>query len=112
MDMIQMSLISGSFSLTDTCVSYYLFQKGAYFVADRLTWVDFLIFDVLDYNVQYGLYDFGNKEYKVDVLEHFPKLNNFYRLLASRPNIEQYLKSDRRHQFVPFNLPQDAPKSS
>ena len=83
-----------------------MLQENAYFVGDRLTWVDFLVFDLLEINIEFGKYTFGMKEVKpVDVLEKFPRLRNFFRLMSQRPRIAKYLNSSRRFPFKVSHTP-------
>ena len=74
---------------------------GLYFASERLTWVDFVIFDLLDTHVEFGKLTFDGQAEAVDVLGNFPKLKAFYENFASRPNIAKYFKAERR---VPFRL--------
>jgi hypothetical protein len=80
-----------------------LLQDAAYFVGERLTWVDFLVFDVLESNVEFCHYTFGkNSVPTFEALEKFPKLNNFFRLMSRRLKLTKYLSSKRR---FPYELP-------
>lgn len=74
---------------------------GLYFASERLTWVDFVIFDLLDTHIEFGKLAFDSDAEEVDVLANFPKLKAFYEDFASRPKIAKYLKAERR---VPFRL--------
>ena len=74
---------------------------GLYFASERLTWVDFVIFDLLDTHIEFGKLTFDGKAKVVEVLANFPKLKAFYEHFASRPKIARYLKAERR---VPFRL--------
>lgn len=74
---------------------------GLYFASERLTWVDFVIFDLLDTHIEFSKLAFDSDAEEVDVLANFPKLKAFYEDFASRPKIAKYLKAERR---VPFRL--------
>ncbi|ELT87050.1 hypothetical protein CAPTEDRAFT_221061 [Capitella teleta] len=77
--------------------------ETAFFLGDRLTWVDFLVFYVLENNVEFCQHSFGNnKVLVVDALEKFPKLAHFYRLMSKRPRLSKYIRSKRR---IPFTVP-------
>ena len=56
--------------------------------------MDFLVFDLIDNNKEFATYDFGqDKKSNVDVLDMFPKLNNFYRHFAGHPKIARWAVS-------------------
>jgi len=74
---------------------------GLFFASERLTWADYVMFDLLDTHVEFGRLKFGDDAPTVDVLANFPKLKAFYENFSSRPNIARYLKAERR---VPFRL--------
>ena len=74
---------------------------GLFFASERLTWVDYVMFDLLDTHVEFGRLSFGDDAPTVDVLANFPKLKAFYENFSSRPKIARYLKAERR---VPFRL--------
>ena len=77
-------------------------SDGLFFASNRMTWVDYVMFDLLDTYVEFGRLNFGDDEAPtIDVLENFPKLKAFYEYFAGRPNIAKYLKAERR---VPFKL--------
>ena len=69
--------------------------------------MDFLIFDLLETNVNFAKFDFGLKNIDtVDVLAKFPKLNNFFRTISKRPRIAKYMNSSRRFQYIEVpNIP-------
>ena len=70
----------------------FLFQEKAFFSGDRITYVDFLIFDLLDNNREFAVYNVGqDKKSNVDVMEMFPKLNNFYRHFAGNPKLARFV---------------------
>ena len=74
---------------------------GLYFASEHLTWVDFVIFDLLDTHIEFGRLTFDGKAESVDVLANLPNLKAFYENFASRPKIARYLRAERR---VPFRL--------
>lgn len=74
---------------------------GLFFASERLTWVDYVTFDLLDTYVEFGRLSFGDDAPTVDVLANYPKLKAFYENFSSRPKIARYLKAERR---VPFRL--------
>ena len=74
-------------------------QPHAFFVGDHVTWIDFLIFDVVDYHVALAQMD-GLE--KVDILADVPKLRAFHSGFSQHPRIAAYLRSDRRW---PFSIP-------
>ena len=90
---------------------YFVFsiiQTDAYFASNRLTWVDFYIYDLLERSMDFGLFNFGSSSViQKDVLVDFPKLGNFYRQISSRPKIVKYRLSDRRFPYVIANKPTD-----
>ena len=61
-------------------------NDGLFFVGDRLTYVDFVVFDLLDYNL----------DVDPSCLDSFPLLSVFHSRIAARPRIAAYLRSDRR----------------
>jgi len=86
-------------------------QENAFFSGDRLTWVDFLAFDVIEANLEFVKYDFGKDHaLEVDIFAQFPKLGNFYRHIYGRPSISKYLKSKRRFPFKIPNQPKELKK--
>lgn len=74
---------------------------GSFFASERLTWVDYVMFDLLDTHVEFSRLSFGDDAPTVDVLANYPKLKAFYETFSSRPKIARYLKAERR---VPFRL--------
>ena len=74
---------------------------GLYFASERLTWVDYVLFDLLDTYVEFGKLAFDGQAEVIDVLANFPRLKAFYENFASRPRIAKYLRAERR---VPFRL--------
>ena len=50
-----------------------------------------MVFDLIDNNKEFATCDFGqDKKSRVDVLDMFPKLNNFYRHFAGHPKIARW----------------------
>ena len=76
-------------------------SDGLFFASNRLTWVDYVMFDLLDTYVEFGRLTFDDEAPTVDVLANYPKLKAFYENFASRPRIARYLKAERR---VPFRF--------
>ncbi|XP_062509223.1 glutathione S-transferase-like [Corticium candelabrum] len=74
-------------------------NSHAYFVGDHITWIDILIFDLLDDHVALSQMD-GLE--KVNILADFPRLRAFHSGFSRRPNIAAYLHSDRR---LPYTIP-------
>lgn len=78
-------------------------QDNCYFVGDRLTWVDYLIFDMLEINVEFSKFDFGEGAAPAAFpLTRFPKLMHFYKRFSSRPNIHAYINRPTR---LPYRIP-------
>ncbi|XP_038049580.1 glutathione S-transferase P-like [Patiria miniata] len=75
-------------------------EDVAYFGGSHITWVDFLVLDVLDANVEFAQVDMGRP--LVAILDKYPKLQSFYNQFRVRPKIVAYLNSDRR---MPYKLP-------
>lgn len=86
----------------------YFQQEGAYFAGNRITWIDLLVFEVLNQQITYAADDFNGKTFKnTEILKNSPKLANFYRQMANREKIANYLKSERRHPFTHFIKPKE-----
>ena len=78
-------------------------SEGRYFASDRLTWVDYIVFEMIDSNCNFVEYTaeqnmttggyIGTCE---SLLTNFPNLNGFYNSFKSRANIDKYLKSESR----------------
>ncbi|KAI0222734.1 Glutathione S-transferase P 1 [Lamellibrachia satsuma] len=90
-------------------------QEQAFFYSSRLTWVDFLVFDLLENNIEFAHYDFGsNATYIVgiDVLGQFPRLANFYRHFSGRPGLSSYLRGGKkRFKYTVPNMPKVQPRT-
>lgn len=83
-------------------------QQTGYFVTNRLTWVDFLIFDLLDKNVEFARLDMGRPP--MAVLDKFPKLSSYYNRMKALPRIAAYLQSPRRKEYrIPYMPNQSKP---
>ncbi len=89
------------------CKVFFDLQDRAFFSSDRLTWVDFTVFDWLETNVEFAAYDFGPKASPApkDILDQYPRLNNFYKHFLGRPNIYKYRNSKKRLAFKVPNMP-------
>lgn len=85
--------------------SRFIRQETSFFTGGRITWVDYLIFNMLDGQVEFGKLDVGLPT--VNVLEPYPKLSSFYNRFRTREKIAAYLNSDRR---LPYSGPKVTPK--
>ncbi|KAK2189301.1 hypothetical protein NP493_109g02002 [Ridgeia piscesae] len=91
-------------------------QEQAFFYSSRLTWVDFLVFDLLENNIEFAHYDFGNSNttyiVDIDVLAQLPRLANFYRHFSGRPRLSAYLRGGkRRFKYTIPNQPKAQPRT-
>lgn len=80
-------------------------SNDSFFIGDRLTWIDYIMFELIDMNVEFvkGTRAFLlGPDVKQDILEDFPKLRNFYEIFYRRPRLQKYLLSAAR---LPFKLP-------
>jgi len=79
-------------------------SDGLYFASDRLTWIDYLVFDMLESTLAFIDATSSTKDSDLEdiMLGNFPRLNSFYKYFCSRKNIFQYLNRDNR---FPFYLP-------
>ena len=89
------------FIQTEFCLS---FQSGAFFASKRLTWVDFIVFDLLETNIEFAKLDV-NKAFGAEPLKNLPKLGNFFRNFMQRPRINKHLRSANRFPFKIPNVP-------
>ena len=67
-----------------------------HFASERLTWVDFLVFNMIDKN---NCFEEATREARgnaVDILESFPRLRLFYNEFSDRPKLNAYINSNRR----------------
>ncbi|CAH1775922.1 unnamed protein product, partial [Owenia fusiformis] len=71
--------------------------KDIFFASSRLTWVDFLVFDLLDVNVEFGKFNVGANVAPVDPLKDFPKLAKDAHL-----NYHTCPNSIEEHQYNPI----------
>lgn len=75
-------------------------DSHAYFVGDHITWIDFLIFDLVDNHVALAHMD---EFEKVDILADFPNIRAFHSGFSQRPRVAAYLNSDRRRPYyIPY----------
>ena len=80
-------------------------SNNTFFIGDRLTWIDYIIFELLDMNVEFAK---GTRSFltgpnvEQDILKDFPKLKYFYENFYQRPKLQKYLLSANR---LPFKLP-------
>lgn len=73
---------------------------GLFFASNRMTWVDYVMFDFLDIYVEFGRFNFGDDEvFIINVLENFLKFKVFYEYFVGRFNIVKYFKVERRVLF-------------
>ncbi|XP_071954435.1 glutathione S-transferase Mu 1-like [Antedon mediterranea] len=79
-------------------------ETAPYFADDHLTWVDFIVFDLLDANVEFAKYDMG--EPLISILDPYTKLSTFYKKFQAMPRVAAYLKSPRRR---PYKIPKTPP---
>ena len=76
-----------------------------HFASDRLTWVDFLVFNMIDTNYYFEKATREARGKEVDVLESFPKLQLFYKEFSDRPKLHAYMNSNQRPSFkLPFSI--------
>jgi len=72
------------------------------FASERLTLVDFLVFNMIDTNYAFEEATRDARGKKIDVLENCPKLKQFYREFIDRPKLHAYMHGNER---PPFKLP-------
>ena len=80
-------------------------SNDSFFVGDRLTWIDYVIFELIDMNVEFSKNTrsyLPGPDVTQDILDNFPKLKNFYETFSQRPKLRKYLFSPGR---FPFKLP-------
>ena len=81
-------------------------NNDSFFIADRLTWIDYLVFELIACNVEFSkstVLFLKDNNVEEDILENFPRLNNFYKTFSRRPQLEKYLVSKSRRAFkLPF----------
>jgi len=108
--------IKSNFYLLVISLFILLLQEQAFFYSSRLTWVDFLVFDLLENNIEFAHYDFGNSNttyiVDIDVLAQLPRLANFYRHFSGRPRLSAYLRGGkRRFKYTIPNQPKAQPRT-
>jgi len=87
---------------------------GFYFVSERLTWIDYMIFEMIESNCNFITHTENDLsgEYDISIclqlFDKFPRLHDFYKSFINRVNIDAYIKSERR---LPFKIPYD-PKTT
>lgn len=77
-------------------------SDGVHFASDRMTWVDYLVFDMIDSNchfVNYGSSDINGETPCVVLLKKFPRLTTFFNHFKTRENIQIYMNSERRPEY-------------
>ena len=78
-------------------------EKEMFFIGDRVTWVDYVMFDLLESHIEFAKVEFAGKVHQdTEVLADYPKLNIFFNKFANRPKLAAYLKAERR---MPFTKP-------
>ncbi|XP_047134892.1 uncharacterized protein LOC100207134 isoform X2 [Hydra vulgaris] len=104
-------------------------SDGIYFSSERLTWVDYLVFELIESNcgfisqtaVKQNNPDSVNKQDVVlnnyikednekyenikdcqSLIENFPKLNTFYKSFRNRSRLKTYLNGKRHSLFIPL----------
>ena len=78
-------------------------EKETFFVGDRITWVDYVIFDLLESHIEFANLKFeGKANQHTEILAEYPKLNVFFNKFANRPKLARYLKAERRMRFHRF----------
>lgn len=78
-------------------------QGEVYWVGDRRTWIDYVVFELLDSHVEFGKLTFKGTAKEIDVLESLPHLKVFYESFGSRPNLQRYLKAKHRYPLWRFD---------
>lgn len=81
-------------------------SNKSFFVGNHLTWIDYIMFELIDKNVEFVKH---TRHYlqepdvvRQDILENFPKLRYFFEMFSQRPSLRKYLSSPAR---LPFLLP-------
>ena len=80
-------------------------SNDSFFIGDRLTWIDYIVFELIDTNVEFNNHTrsfLPEVHILHDILEGFPKLKYFYETFSQRPNLQKYLLSSSR---LPYKLP-------
>ena len=77
-----------------------------FFNNERITWIDYAIFDMMESNCALLDYDLGDVRLPehlncTEILKQFPKLQLFYDMFIQRPNINNYVNSMTRFKFGP-----------
>ena len=75
-----------------------------HFASERTTWLDFLVYDLLEVNINFVNITKASDEENTDFLVKFPKLKEFYEDFGKRPRLSKYLNSDSR---LPYTIPRD-----
>ncbi|XP_077980923.1 glutathione S-transferase P 1-like [Glandiceps talaboti] len=73
-------------------------QDTAFFASERLTWVDFLVFNMLDIHVELANVQLPGFKV-VDILTDYSRLLSFYNQFKARQRIAAYLESPRRSAY-------------
>ena len=96
-------------------------SEGVYFASERLTWVDYLVFEMIDSNCDFVNHtkieilkdeaiteSYDNEEKKIHLndctylVQNFPNLNIFYTNFRNRSGLKRYLLGGRHSYSIPF----------
>lgn len=76
-----------------------------HFASGRITWVDFLVFNMIDTNYSFEQATREARGNEDDVLQSFPKLKMFFKEFNDRPKLRAYMHSSQRPTFkLPFSI--------
>ncbi len=76
-----------------------------HYASDRVTWVDFLVFNLLETNYNFEEITRPDGAAAVNILEQFKKLESFYLEFQNRPHLHEYLTSPERFAYkLPYPL--------
>eukprot|EP00794_Sanderia_malayensis_P007682 gene7682-8519_t len=79
--------------------------RELHFASERVTWVDFLVFNLLETNYNFEETTRQANEPAIDILEKFQKLQHFYQEFQLRPGLRHYLNDPDRHAYkIPYPL--------
>ena len=76
-----------------------------HFASGRITWVDVLVYNMIDTNYSFEQATREARGKEVDVLQSFPKLKLFFDEFNDRPKLYAYMHSSQRPAFkLPFPI--------
>lgn len=79
--------------------------KELHFASERLTWVDFAVFNLIELNYSFEAATRDARGKEIDILENFPRLKIFYQEFQNRPKLHAYLNSNDRPQYkMPYSV--------